>query len=333
MKKKLDENQQLFFELISEGYGKRDFNYLLEFWEKIRKNLSKFYVNQKIFSLIKEIDKNVKNIEPKIELFKEDSLKIKVSKEENKIYHRVHINKINNNINKNFLRSSTKVDAPFNKKKISNNKIKVNNLENPIFQNSEEIINKNIFEKTKNNNKIISFIEIDLLLNRIAQMKIIYDDPIMETNLLSGFCLQHTAFMNTDILVCKIISCFNYFYTLYLNKDEEPKLNNQNIDTFVRLRYKYGNRPLNKKEESNKNILNRDSGRIPYNIINLLFLFVDLHDIYCNSTITHEIIKKIQNFYQSILGINQIKAKYENELFMSLDILKKNEKFYNIKKN
>ena len=67
LKKKFYENQQLLIELISEGFGKRDFNYLLEFWEKIRKNLSKFIVNQKIFSLIKEIDKNVKNIESKIE--------------------------------------------------------------------------------------------------------------------------------------------------------------------------------------------------------------------------------------------------------------------------
>ena len=323
MKKKFYENQQLLIELISEGFGKRDFNYLLEFWEKIRKNLSKFTVNQKIFSLIKEIDKNVKNIESKIELFKEENLKIKVSKEENKIYNRVHINKINNNINKNFLRSSTKLETPFNKKYISNDKIKINNLENPLFQNSEEIINKNIFEKTKNNDKIISFIEIDLLLKRIAQMKNIYDDPLMETNLLSGFCLQHTAFMNTDVLVSKIISCFNYFYSLYIKKDKEPKLNNKNIDMFVRLRNKYGNRPLNKKEESNKNILNRDSERIPYNIINLLISFVDLHDKYCNSTITHEIIRKIQNFYQSILGINQIKAKYGNELLISIDILKK----------
>ena len=323
MKKKFYENQQLLIELISEGFGKRDFNYLLEFWEKIRKNLSKFSVNQKIFSLIKEIDKNVKNIESKIELFKGENLKIKVPKEENKIYNRVHINKINNNINKNFLRSSTKVDAPFNKKNISNNKIKINNLENPLFQNSEEKSNKNIFEKEKNNNKIISFIEIDLLLKRIAQMKNIYDDPLMETNLLSGFCLQHTAFMNTDVLVSKIISCFNYFYSVYIKKDKEPKLNNKNIDMFVRLRNKYGNRPLNNKEESNKNILNRDSERIPYNIINLLILFVDLHDKYCNSTITHEIIKKVQNFYQSILGINQIKAKYGNELLISLDILKK----------
>ena len=119
LKKKFNENQQLLIELISEGFGKKDFNYLLDFWEKIRKNLSKFTAYQKIFSLIKEIDKNVKNIESKIELFKGENLKIKVPKEENKIYNRVHINKINkinNNINKNFLRSSTKVDEPLNKK-------------------------------------------------------------------------------------------------------------------------------------------------------------------------------------------------------------------------
>ena len=322
LKKKLDEKQLLFFELVSKGYEKKYFSYLLEFWDNIRKNQNKLNVNPKIFLLTKEINKNVINLESKLELNKEEFLKIKYSKDVNKIYNRIHINKLNNNYKK-FSVNETKLNLHFHKKSLTNDKIEINHLENPLFQNREEILTKNIIEKTKNNIKMINFIDIDLFLKRIAQMKNIYDDPIMETNLLKGFCLQHTAFIKTDVLVSKIISCFNYFYYAYLNKDNETKLNNKNIDGFVKLRNKYGNKPLNKKEESNKNILKRDSKLIPFNIINLFISFVDLHIKYCGSTINKEIIEKIQTFYKDILEINTIKSKYGKEISASFDVLKR----------
>ena len=158
------------------------------------------------------------NLESKLELNKEEALKIKYSKDVNKINNRIHINKLNNNYKKLSI-NEIKLNLHFHKKSLTNEKIEINHLENPLFQNREEIITKNIIEKTKNNIKMINFIDIDLFLKRIAQMKNIYDDPIMETNLLNGFCLQHTAFIKTDVLLSKIISCFNYFYYAYLNKD------------------------------------------------------------------------------------------------------------------
>ena len=48
----------------------------------------------------------------------------------------------------------------------------------------------------------------------------------MENKLLNGICMQHTAFIKTDIFINKIISCFNYFYEKYLEKNNENKLNN-----------------------------------------------------------------------------------------------------------
>ena len=311
MKKILNVNKELINDIISKGYGKRDFCNLLDLWKKIRDNFPKFSINLNVSVLIEDIDKTIENMEIKIE-----------NKEEEK-------NKLNQNKNSPLINIKNEIQKKeiFSKDDLLNENMDMdktkNNLENKMFHFCEEKLGENIFEINKNNQNIINYIEIDLFLQRIALGKNIYDDVDMENKVLKGFFLQHIAFITTEVLISKIISCFNYFYSEYIKKDKEPKLNNKNIDMFVRLRNKYGNRSLNTKEVSNKNILNRNSERIPYNIINLLISFVDLHDKYCNSTITHEIIKKIQNFYQSILGINQIKAKYGNELLISIDILKK----------
>jgi hypothetical protein len=102
-----------------------------------------------------------------------------------------------------------------------NKKKEINNLENNAFIFSEEKFGKNIFKINKNNQNIISYIDIDLLLQRIALGKNIYDDPDMENRLLMGICMQHTAFIKTDILINKIISCFNYFYEKYSEQNNE----------------------------------------------------------------------------------------------------------------
>ena len=139
LKKKLDEKQLLFFELVSKGYEKKYFSYLLEFWDNIRKNQNKLNVNPKILVLTKEINKNVINLESKLELNKEEALKIKYSKDVNKINNRIHINKLNNNYKK-FSVNEIKLNLHFHKKSLTNDKIQINHLENPLFQNREEII-------------------------------------------------------------------------------------------------------------------------------------------------------------------------------------------------
>jgi len=200
-----------------------------------------------------------------------------------------------------------------------NNKFSKNNLETSSFNYSEEQLDKNIFEITKNNKKIISFIDIDLLLQRIAQGKNIYDDPKMENSLLDGFCVQHTAFISSDVLISKIISCFNYFYSRYLNQNNGIKTNNKPNEG---LKMKYGKNQINKQDKLDKNIFNENFKKIPYNIINLLILFVDLHNKYCRETLDADIIEKIRTFYKNILKINDIKDNYEKEIQLSLGILK-----------
>ena len=53
-------------EIISKGYGKRDFDNFLDFWKKIKENSQRFKINQKIYFLINEIDKKLISFESKI---------------------------------------------------------------------------------------------------------------------------------------------------------------------------------------------------------------------------------------------------------------------------
>ena len=327
MKKILIEKEILFSEIISKGYGNRDFYNLLEFWKKIRVNSSKFSINQKLTNLIKEIDKKIESIESKIHLIEEEKIKNKSTKPENIVYNRVVVKKNNN---KKEITNEKMSKQTLLKEKNKIDTIPVNNIENNSFIFCKEQLDKNIYEITKNDKKLISFIDIDLLLQRIAQGINIYDDPIMENGLLEGFCVQHTAFIYTDILISKIISCFNYFYYEYINEDIENNKNNKNKAN-VGLRRKDGPNQIY-KDDLNKNNFNEHFKKIPYNIINLLIRFVDLHNKYCKETLNSEIIKKIESFYKSILEINEIKNKYGKEINSSLDILKEIYNSYILKR-
>ena len=212
----------------------------------------------------------------------------------------------------------------FTEKQNINKKKEINNLENNSFIFSEEKFGKNIYEIDKNDKKIISFIDIDLLLQRIAIGKNIYDDPDMEHKLLNGICMQHIAFIKTDILINKIISCFNYFYEKYSEQNNEI---NRKSTIEIQLN-KVKRLPYN-KEQNNRNIFNERPRKIPYNIIYLLILFIDIHNTYSKETLTLDIIEKIQSFIKKLIGINEIKNKYEKELTSSSLILKqrKNSSF------
>ena len=107
----------------------------------------------------------------------------------------------------------------------------LNNLENNTFNYQEEKLGQNILEISKKNQKIISFIDIDLFFQRIALEKKIYDDLNDNDTLLNGICIQHPIFMATNTFISKLISCFNYFYTRYLNQDSEKNANQKNGQT------------------------------------------------------------------------------------------------------
>ena len=281
---------------------------MLDFWKKIRDNLSKFFLDQKLLSLIDEMDKKIENIESKIELKEEQNIK--------QVYAKpiVPSKKIENSFNNDKKEKNIIINANIKKENDDNdkkNELNINNLESNIFHYNEEKLGENIFEITKNNQNIISFIEIDLFLQKLANGENIYDDVIKQNNLIDGFCIQHSAFISTNVLISKIISCFNYFYSRYLNQDDDsPK---ESIG--IRRRYE------RLKLQKNKNIFNTKIKKIPFNIIDLLIIFIDLHNTYNRNNLTQPILEKVKSFYQNILEIYDIKNRYEKEILKSMDIL------------
>ena len=287
MKKILNDNKELINDIISKGYGKRDFYNLLDLWKKIRDNFPKFSINLNVSVLIEDIDKTIENMEIKIE-----------NKEEEK-------NKLNQNKNSPLINIKNEIQKKeiFSKDDLLNENMDLdktkNNLENKMFHFCEEKLGENIFEINKNNQNIINYIEIDLFLQRIALGKNIYDDVDMENKVLKGFCLQHIAFITTEVLISKIISCFNYFYSIYINQDNDNKKNKE----YGGSSYKYVIQNQQKIEDFNKDIFKGSTKKIPYNIINLLILFIDLYNKYNPEILSLDIIKKIEKNIEKILKI------------------------------
>ena len=366
-------------------------NNLLHFWsEKIRDNLTNFFVEQNLLILIDEIDQKITKIESKKQSIdnekKKEREKIRQQKIESR-YGRITVplhykpiikdkekgknkNNIkeskNSNINKNnnndyniYNRRSVETTRYNRKneeavKKIKSPEVNLNNkkdylagiinLESNSFNYQEEKLGENILEipqKQKNQN-IISFIDIDLFLQRIAQNKKIYDDMNDNDTVLNGICIQHPIFITTNAFISKIISCFNHFYTRYLNQDSEKEKNTNpnkyklsternyqtnNIKVSLGYKTKYKkNKDSKEVEKSIKDVFDsvlfiKNLKKIPYCLIDLLILFIDLHEKYSKETLTNEIINKIQNFYKSILEIYDVKNKYREDIDYSNKIL------------
>ncbi len=232
---------------------------------------------------------------------------------------------------------SSDVDLTYKKEYLTD----IKNLENNTFIEQEEKLGENILELSKKNQNIISFIDIDLFLQRIAQDKKIYDDMEDNDTALKGICIQHPIFISSNTFVSKIISCFNYFYTRYLyenSEKEKEKNTNQkkyqvsteknyqtnNKKTSIGYRSKYKQNEEMKipiKDDLDRIVFVKNIKKIPYCLIDLLILFIDLHEKYSKGTLTNEIINKIQNFYENIININDVNNKYKNDIYYSNKIL------------
>ena len=139
-----------------------------------------------------------------------------------------------------------KIICPFlrfsNKKASSTEKnlLKNNGLDSENFKYQEEQADYNIITKMKQSKSFLNFIDIDLFLQNIASNKKFYDNDEDNLNIIEGFCLQYQSFISPETLINKVISCFNHFYTKYLNKeieiieekseDEEDNNNSQKED-------------------------------------------------------------------------------------------------------
>ena len=214
-----------------------------------------------------------------------------------------------NNNTKPFLRFSNKKSAT-----LSLNRI--NALELKYFNYQEEQKDNNYIMKTKFSKTFVNFIDIDLFLQYIALEKKFFEKEEDNKNLIEGFCLQYQAFMFPENLVNKIISCFNYFYSRYLNQDDE--ILEEKVEE-----------EKEEKDKNNESIANKQNDfkirtsfddtfkKIPFNLIDFLYTFIKLHNTYYHVELSNEVFTKINDFLKYLTEIYEVKQKYEQILQLS----------------
>ena len=79
----------------------------------------------------------------------------------------------------------------------------------PKKTNSQNLNIKTLNKYKKDN---LNFINVDLFLEYISLKKPFFENEEDNNNLIEGFCLQHKIFISQEILINKIISCFDFFY-------------------------------------------------------------------------------------------------------------------------
>ena len=246
----------------------------------------------------------------------------------------------NKNEGKVFLRLSSKKSAT-----VGANILTTNNLEIKFFNYQEEQKDNNFITKIKSSKTFLNFIDIDLFLQYIALGKTFYETEEENKNLREGFCLQYQAFIFPETLINKIISCFNYFYSLYLNKDEEEiieeksedeeeknitkDLNDDEFDedenSYERKNIFHRRNAFRMRKRTNSSNFDEYLKKIPFGLIDFLYTFINLHNTYFHNELSHEVISKINEFIKKLFDINEIKEKYEQVLELSEIELKEYE--------
>ena len=246
----------------------------------------------------------------------------------------------NKNEGKVFLRLSSKKSAT-----VGANILTTNNLEIKFFNYQEEQKDNNFITKIKSSKTFLNFIDIDLFLQYIALGKTFYETEEENKNLREGFCLQYQAFIFPETLINKIISCFNYFYSLYLNKDEEEiieeksedeeeknitkDLNDDEFDedenSYERKNIFHRRNAFRMRKRTNSSNFDEYLRKIPFGLIDFLYTFINLHNTYFHNDLSHEVISKINEFIKKLFDINEIKEKYEQVLELSEIELKEYE--------
>ena len=351
---KLNEGKKKYTKRNIENEEKQN---IIKKYSEIKNNINKYKSNEgkKIYTKRNIANEEKQNIIKKYSEIKNDINKYKPN-EGKKIYTKRNIAneekpKIKNNndlITYNLNKGKTNGDEKNNDNEENqikspsidlidknNNKSPINNLENNIFNYQEEKLGENILEISKKDQNIISYIDIDLFLQRIAQEKNIYDNSNDEDTALNGVCIQHPIFIKTYTFVSKIITCFNYFYTRYINQDSEKNTNNnkkynEKENSSNNKRNSMGYRNIGKansggskniQKEFDSEIFEKTLKKIPFKLIDFLILFIDLNEKFSKEILNKEIIEKIQSFYRNLLDIYEVKNKYKNDIDYSNKVL------------
>lgn len=179
-----------------------------------------------------------------------------------------------------------------------------------LFNYQEEQKDNNFIMKTKSAKTFINFIDIDLFLQFIALDKNFFAKEEDNDNLIEGFCLQYQIFMFPENLVDKIISCFEFFYSRYLNKNNQTKGG------------KRGSISNKKGDFRIRSSFDDTAKTIPFGLIDFIYTFINLHNTYYHTELSIEVMKKLNDFLKYLIGIKEVKNKYEKKLHLSETELK-----------
>ena len=213
------------------------------------------------------------------------------------------------NNTKTFFRFSSKKSATLNLNR-------VNTLELKYFNYQEGQKDNNFIIKTKLSKTFVNFIDIDLFLQYIALEKKFFEKEEDNKNLIEGICLQYQTFIFPENLVNKIISCFNYFYSRYLNQDDE--IIEEKEEEEKEEKDKINENNVNKKNDFKiRSSFDDTVKKIPFKLIDFLYTFIKLHNTYYHIELSNEVIAKINDFLKYLTEIYEVKKKYEQILQLS----------------
>ena len=150
-----------------------------------------------------------------------------------------------------------------------------NSLTSPLFNLEPEQDGVNIIYLTipKSKNKSTKYISINLLITKIALDEYLFDTDEKKVNFIEGLSTQFSQFISSEILINKIISGFNYYYN--------QSRSNTNIKIF------------------------------PLNLIHFISTIITIQHKFTLNNFNQHNIKKLIEFYQSLLTLYEIKHKLE----------------------
>jgi len=339
LKELIANKEDIIKDAIEKGLDNPGVEELCSFWaQKVSINVSKFSMNKTLLQYIDEIDRKVQLIETKLQRRgaltdrRKKMLNLHNDGKMKTTYKKSASSSISNS---QFLFNTPLVTDAFKNVIKEDKDIILDSLNNAEFVYKKEELDKNVISIERFKKTIITYMDLDVLLQRIAMEEPVFHDEEINDYLLEGLCLQHTNFITSEFLISKMLSCFRFNYKRYLEdekKEEDEGDDNKRAENFTISFSNY------KKEEhrrifiSSKNVVGdlnktketfKDSEtRIPYGLINLIIIFVKTLKKYSIYEINLELSNKIMTIIDSALIIYEIKNIYENELIKAKTILR-----------
>ena len=278
---------------------------LISFWDKKIRPKSSFFIKQpQLLSIIDELDFQIEQfenkinelkIEPKVSkgnLFKPPTNIFQVKQPEPEPIEAPSSPSRYSYRNSLFFSSfaSNKEDDDF----LLTNNTKNNSLFSSSFNNPIEIEQENIIYKDENK-KYIKYTDIDLLIKKIANNEIEFESEDRYKHFIEGFCIQYSLFISQSNLISKLNTGFNYFYSRYRNGETTES-----------------------NGEEKKQVL-------PVNLIHFISSFIKTSFKYELDPLSKDNIKKLSDFYKTLMSVYEIKNLMENELKEILTLLEQTQ--------